>query len=103
MGRAKMRTLNCPRCGTDLQTRTINTATGSVVIDICHPGCAGIWLDASDMSAGLDATDDLQQVVLTPIRTPDLSRPAGCPVCQEPMQRYRWNYTSPVFHRRLDR
>ena len=91
-----MRTLNCPRCGTDMQTRTISTAAGGVVIDICHPGCAGIWLDAGDMSAGLDASDDLQQVVLTPIRTPDLGRPANCPICQEPMQRYRWNYTSRV-------
>jgi Zn-finger nucleic acid-binding protein len=79
-----------------MQTRTIRTATGGVVIDICDPGCAGIWLDAGDMSAGLDVTDDLQQAVITPTRTPELFRPADCPICQETMQRYRWNYTSPV-------
>ncbi len=91
-----MRTLNCPRCDTAMQTRTIRTATGAVVIDICAPGCTGIWLDAGDMSAGLDVTDDLQQAVLTPSRTPDLGRSADCPICQETMNRYRWNYTSPV-------
>jgi Zn-finger nucleic acid-binding protein len=91
-----MRTLNCPRCSEPMQTRTVGTGTGVVLIDICDPGCAGIWLDEQDMSAGLDVTDDLQQAVLSPCRTPDCGQPAPCPICQEPMQRYRWNYTSPV-------
>lgn len=91
-----MRTLICPRCNELLQTRAVTAGSTVVFIDACTGGCAGIWLDDQDMHSGLDVTDDLQQVVLTPCKTPDCGPPAPCPICQEPMLRYRWNYTSPV-------
>src|SRR5437764_1335512 len=90
------RTLNCPRCQTPMKTRTVAAGDKVVVIDLCESGCAGIWLDDADMATGLDATDDLQQVIVDRQRTPDCNQPAACPICQASMQRYRWNYTSPV-------
>jgi Zn-finger nucleic acid-binding protein len=91
-----MRTLNCPRCDEPMETRSINAGSGVVTIDVCATGCAGIWLDEHDMQPGFDVTDDLQQAALTPCRTPDCGKPAACPICHELMERYRWNYTSPV-------
>ena len=91
-----MRTLNCPRCRTPLETRPVATASGPVVVDVCTTGCGGVWLDSDDMSAGLDVTDDLQALTVAPTRTPDTSLPVNCPICDTVMVRYRWNYTSPV-------
>jgi Zn-finger nucleic acid-binding protein len=91
-----MRTLNCPRCEQAMATQTVSAAAAPVMIDVCATGCGGIWLDAADMAMGLDVTDDLQQVTATPSATPDVAQPAQCPVCHETMDRYRWNYTSPV-------
>src|SRR5438477_704866 len=91
-----MATLNCPRCNQAMATQTVQATTTPVVIDVCATGCGGIWLDAADMSMGLDVTDDLQQVTVTCSATPDTSQPAPCPVCHQVMDRYRWNYTSPV-------
>jgi Zn-finger nucleic acid-binding protein len=95
-GKAKMTTLNCPRCSQSMTTQTVQSATAPVVIDVCAVGCGGIWLDSDDMSSGLDVTDDLQQVKVTPSAAPDTTQPAPCPVCHQTMDRYRWNYTSPV-------
>jgi Zn-finger nucleic acid-binding protein len=91
-----MRTLNCPRCQEPMRTQTVAAPATPVVIDVCDTGCGGLWLDDADMHTGLDVTDDLQAVSVTPCRTPDCGQPASCPICGEPMQRYRWNYTSPV-------
>jgi Zn-finger nucleic acid-binding protein len=91
-----MRTLNCPRCSEPMTAQSVLAGNAAVVIDVCAESCAGIWLDARDMETGLDVTDDLQQVVLTRTYIPDCRQPTLCPVCSEPMLRYRWNYTSPV-------
>ena len=91
-----MRTLNCPRCSEPLAARTVLAGTTAVLVDVCDRSCAGIWLDRQDIEAGLDVTDDLQQVTLTRSYLPDCRQPTLCPVCSDPMQRYRWNYTSPV-------
>ena len=91
-----MRTLNCPRCSEPMTARTVLAGSTAVLIDVCTDRCGGIWLDSQDMETGLDVTDDLQQVVVTQSYVPDCRLPAPCPVCSEPMQRYRWNYTSPV-------
>ena len=91
-----MRTLNCPRCSEPMTARTVLAGSTAVLIDVCADRCGGIWLDSQDMETGLDVTDDLQQVVVTQSYVPDCRLPAPCPVCSEPMQRYRWNYTSPV-------
>jgi Zn-finger nucleic acid-binding protein len=79
-----------------MKTRGVTAGDRLVMVDLCEDGCAGIWLDDSDMTTGLDATDDLQQVIVTRSCTPDCDQPAACPICKEPMQRYRWNYTSHV-------
>jgi Zn-finger nucleic acid-binding protein len=76
--------------------RTVLAGISAVLVDACDKSCAGIWLDACDMEAGLDVTDDLQQVVLSRCYLPDCRQPALCPICGERMLRYRWNYTSPV-------
>jgi Zn-finger nucleic acid-binding protein len=91
-----MRNLNCPRCELPMTSANVRTASGLVLIDLCSTSCGGIWLDDTDMSSGLDVTDDLQTMVVHPIYTPDTSQRVSCPVCQETMERYRWNYTSPV-------
>lgn len=91
-----MRTLNCPRCDLPMSTHTIAAGTAVVLVDVCASGCAGIWLDAQDMQLGVDVSDDLQQVTVSPCSVPDTSQPASCPLCRDPMQRYRWNYQSPV-------
>jgi Zn-finger nucleic acid-binding protein len=79
-----------------MASRTIGAGAAVILIDVCASGCAGIWLDSNDMAMGLDVTDDLQQVTLSRSYIPDCSRPVPCPVCHTTMQRYRWNYTSPV-------
>src|SRR5262245_48325586 len=90
------RTLNCPRCQTPMKSRLVAAGDQMVQIDLCETGCAGIWLDADDMSSGLDASDDLHQIPVTRSRTPNCEQPAACPICSATMERYRWNYTSPV-------
>lgn len=91
-----MRTLNCPRCDLAMTTRTIATPAAVVLVDVCTTGCAGIWLDAHDMQMGLDVSDDLQQIPVSRSYLPDTRQPAPCPLCKATMQRYRWNYQSPV-------
>ncbi len=91
-----MRTLNCPRCEQPMKCQTVATPNTAVVIDVCATYCGGIWLDDSDMQTGLDVSDDLQVIEYTPCATPDCGQPTACPICGQTMQRYRWNYTSPV-------
>jgi Zn-finger nucleic acid-binding protein len=91
-----MRQLNCPRCDQPMVLQTIASGSSWVIVDVCATGCGGIWLDEVDMQSGFDVTDDLQAVDVQPSRTPDISQPAACPICHQRMQRYRWNYTSPV-------
>jgi Zn-finger nucleic acid-binding protein len=91
-----MKTVNCPRCELPMSAAHVDTTRGVTLVDVCTAGCGGIWLDAGDMSSGLDVTDDLQSMVVHPTYTPDTAQPVNCPVCQETMERYRWNYTSPV-------
>lgn len=91
-----MRTINCPRCELQMTSVHVQTAAQLILIDVCATGCGGVWLDDDDMSSGLDVTDDLNSLVVHPSYTPDISQPVGCPICQESMERYRWNYTSPV-------
>src|SRR5688572_13605723 len=91
-----METMNCPRCALPMTLAHVHTATSMTAVDVCTAGCGGVWLDAQDMSSGLDVTDDLKDMVVHPTYTPDVTQPVNCPVCKEMMERYRWNYTSPV-------
>ena len=86
----------CPRCGQMLSGQIVATGSGKVTVDVCTTGCGGIWVDNTDIAAGIDVSDDLQSLHVTPSLTPDLSQPVACPVCEQTMIRYRWNYTSPV-------
>jgi Zn-finger nucleic acid-binding protein len=79
-----------------MTTRTVGAGSAVILIDVCATGCAGIWLDTQDMRMGLDVTDDLQQLPVTPCYIPDTRQPAPCPICRTAMQRYRWNYQSTV-------
>lgn len=69
-----------------------------VVVDLCDGGCGGIWVDASDFRSGLKASVDLAGVTSTmplAVMVPR-NQPVICPVCHEQMDRFRWDYHSPV-------
>jgi Zn-finger nucleic acid-binding protein len=86
----------CPRCGQMLSGHVVATGSGKVTVDVCAAGCGGFWVDNTDVESGIDVSDDLLSLQITPTLTPDLTQPVACPTCEQPMIRYRWNYTSPV-------
>lgn len=79
-----------------MATHAIPVGAALVAIDVCAAGCGGIWLDDADMRSGMKAGDDLRSVTIRPTLTPDTAQPVTCPICARSMQRYRWNYSSPV-------
>lgn len=74
-------TMNCPRCRTELQTRT----TDGVEIDEC-PSCQGIWFDADELRRVKDEKDkDLNWMDFELWKHADRFRlktkPVKCPNC----------------------
>jgi len=90
--------LSCPRCQQTLFPRSVVVDSRTVLVEICTRGCGGVWLDDGDVRSGLDISDDLLEVCPETPPTPgvDLSKSLDCPVCETTMERYRWNYQSPV-------
>ena len=72
-------TLNCPKCSTPMDSKTI----GKIVVDHC-PGCSGIWFDEGELQHGLaeGGREDLKKLsVATPSKTALDTKPANCPRC----------------------
>ena len=95
----------CPRCAKALSRELVTTAAENweVEVDVCRPGCGGLWLDDHDFSA--DAHADLllnQQLLLLNAPGKTATRPPGaakCPACAVPFQRWDWHKTGIILDR----
>jgi len=77
--------MKCPRCGKELQTRTI----GTVEVDECI-GCKGIWFDEDELRKAKDETNsDLNWMDFELWKHQDrfhvATKPVACPKCSVEM------------------
>jgi uncharacterized protein len=73
--------MKCPVCGHELTEITL----GSVAIDVCEAGCAGIWFDANELKnveqEQTDATNRVVDIRRDPDSKLDTTRARYCPRC----------------------
>lgn len=88
----------CPRCHTHLKEHSL----GELRIDMC-PGCDGSWYDNEELAQVMDLDAPLDRIAgsdLSPIlvadKSADLQAEARCPVCEQPMDRYRYQLVSDI-------
>ena len=85
--------MNCPRCQTELQTRS----TDGVEIDEC-PSCQGIWFDADELRQVKDKADpDLNWMDFELWKHADrfhvAAKPVDCPKCSERLVAIEYDQT----------
>lgn len=87
---------NCPDCNIALNQQTF----GGVTLDVC-PQCAGVLFDDGEITQlakqGSDALREAEKMFLPqsePVLQENVIR--ICPACSNPMQKYKYLYTSPV-------
>lgn len=81
--------MRCPACATQMHPRSF----GPVVIDVCDPGCGGLWFDASEL-ATVDEPDEgmgaaLEAALANPAG-PVRSAPIRCTRCDVVMREHRY-------------
>jgi len=87
---------NCPACSTEMRTETID----DVQLDVC-PQCAGVWFDPEELRTLL-ARDPLSLTKLEDWTGASVTQKSAgpsirrCPVCQLPLERYHYLYTSSI-------
>ncbi len=73
--------MNCPACSKQL----VEYKAGSLMIDICRDGCAGIWFDKDELEAVDEGKEpfpeDLLQVLRNAKVVVDHSKDRHCPKC----------------------
>lgn len=80
-----METLACPRCGAEMETRTITSSLGEGAVSSC-PADHGVFLARADLGALIEAESDWhrhagQHTAPMPRITPDMTAP---PVSKPP-------------------
>lgn len=67
----------CPAC----QRPLIELEVGGVVLDVCHGGCGGIWVDEGELEK-IDGTGDFTlNVPIDASSAVDHAQPRTCPRC----------------------
>lgn len=73
--------MKCPACSNTLSEWLV----GTIAVDVCDGGCAGIWFDAFELQkagkAGRTVGDKLAQVWRNPDVIVDFGRKRECPRC----------------------
>jgi Zn-finger nucleic acid-binding protein len=80
-----METLTCPRCGAELETRSVSSSLGEGAVSSCPDG-HGVFLARADLGALIEAESDWhrhagQHTAPMPRITPDMTAP---PVSKPP-------------------
>jgi Zn-finger nucleic acid-binding protein len=86
----------CPDCVREMSSLSY----GGLTVDTC-PSCAGIWFDEDELhslhQAGPQAFRDLDDRVAPSAEVRDHpDRMKKCPRCTSALERYRYQYTSPI-------